>query len=60
VHAHECEIVTVDDVHRLSVQIDRIDDIAVDDIRRYLGKNYLSLVVVPEGMAFMQVEIKFR
>jgi len=60
VHAHECEIVTTDGVHRLSIQIDRIDDVAVDDIRRFLGENYLSLSVVPEGMAFMQVEIKFR
>jgi hypothetical protein len=60
VHAHECEIVTSDEVHRLSVQIDGIDDVAVDDIRTFLGKNYLSLSVVPEGMAFMQVEIKFK
>jgi len=60
VHAHECEIVTTDGVHRISIQIDRIDDVAVDDIRSFLGRNYLSLSVVPEGMAFMQVEIKFR
>jgi len=59
VRAHECEIVTSDDVHRLSIQIDAIDAAAVDDIRGFLGKNYLSLTVVPEGMAFMQVEIRF-
>jgi len=59
VRAHECEIVSNDDVHRLSVQIDGIDAAAVDDIRGFLGRNYLSLTVVPEGMAFMQVEIRF-
>ena len=60
VHAHECEIVTIDDVHRLSVQIDRIDAAVVDDVRAFLGDTYVSLTVVPEGMAFMQVEIKFK
>jgi len=59
VRAHECEIVTADGIHRLSIQIDGIDAAAVDDIRNFLGKNYLSLSVVPEGMAFMQVEIRF-
>ena len=59
VRAHECEIVTSDDIHRLSIQIDGIDAAALDDIRGYLGKSYLSLSVVPEGMAFMQVEIRF-
>lgn len=59
VRAHECEIVTSDTIHRLSIQIDGIDAAAVDDIRSFLGKNYLSLTVVPEGMAFMQVEIRF-
>ena len=60
VRAHECEIVTTDGIHRLSIQIDAIDAAAIDDIRNFLGKNYLSLSVVPEGMAFMQVEIRFR
>jgi hypothetical protein len=60
VHAHECEVVTSDEGHRLSVQIDGIDAAAVDDIRSFLGKNYLSLTIVPEGMAFMQVEIRFN
>ena len=60
VHAHECEIVTSEDVHRLSVQIDGIDAAAVDDIRTFLADSYLSLSIVPEGMAFMQVEIRFR
>ena len=59
VHAHECEIVSVDDVNRLSIQIDGIDAAAVDEIRNFLGDKYLSLMIVPEGMAFMQVEIRF-
>jgi hypothetical protein len=58
-HAHECEIVSTVEFHRLMVQIDGIDAPAVDDIRAFLGASYLSLSVVPEGMAFMQVEIKF-
>ena len=60
VHAHECEIVSSEEFHRLSVQIDGIDAPAVDDIRTFLGDSYISLNVVPEGMAFMQVEIKFK
>jgi hypothetical protein len=60
VDAHECEIVSFDDVHRLSARIDTIDAAAVDAIRAYLGARFTSLVVVPEGMAFMQLEITFR
>jgi hypothetical protein len=48
------------DVYRLTLRIDRIDHETVDDIRRFLGANFVSLVVVPEGMAFMQVEIRFN
>jgi|SRR6185295_15400737 len=59
VHAHECEIVSSEGFHRLSIQIDAIDAAAVDEIREFLGESYLSLRVVPEGMAFMQVEIQF-
>jgi hypothetical protein len=57
VNAHECEIVSADGVHRVSARIDGIDDKAVDDIRAYLGEGFVSLAVVPEGMAFMQAEI---
>ena len=60
VHAHECEFNAGTDIHRLSVQIDEIDAAVVDDIRTFLGNNYLSLRVVPEGMAFMQIQIEFR
>ena len=60
VDAHECEVVTVDGVHQLSAQIDRIDDITVDDLRKFLAGRFISITVVPVGMAFMQVEIVFR
>jgi hypothetical protein len=57
VHAHECEFVSGEGVYRLAARIDRIDTMAVDDIRAFLGATFVSLQVVPEGMAFMQVEI---
>ena len=60
VHAHECELVSQEGQHRLTLRIDRIDHETVDDLRRFLGEGFVSLVVVPEGMAFMQVEIRFR
>jgi hypothetical protein len=60
VHALECEIISEHGAHRLSLRIDRIDHETVDDLRRFLGSGFISLVVVPEGMAFMQVEICFR
>lgn len=59
VHAHECEFVAGDENH-LAIRIDRIDTAAVDDIRAYLGAAFVSLDVVPEGMAFMQVEIRWK
>jgi len=37
-----------------------MDHETVDDLRRFLGDAFISLVVIPEGMAFMQVEIRFR
>ena len=60
VDAHECEVVTVDGINQLSAQIDRIDHTTVDDLREYLAGRFVSITVVPEGMAFMQVEIVFR
>jgi hypothetical protein len=59
-HAHECEFVSAGGMHRLSIQIDSIDAAAVDEIRAYLGDSYITLNVVPEGMAFMKAEIQFR
>jgi hypothetical protein len=59
VRALDCELVSEVGVHRLSLRIDKIDDQTVDDVRTFLGTNFISLVVVPEGMAFMQLELQF-
>jgi hypothetical protein len=56
VHAQECELISTEDSHRLSLRIDRIDHDTVDDLRHFLGPDFISLNVVPEGMAFMQLE----
>jgi len=60
VDAHECEVVTVDGINQLSAQIDRIDHTTVDELREFLAGSFISITVVPEGMAFMQVQIVFR
>jgi hypothetical protein len=60
VHAHECELVAEAVTYRLSLRIDRIDHDTVDDLRKFLADRFISLVVVPEGMAFMQLELRFR
>ena len=59
VRALECELVSEESAHRLSLRIDKIDHETVDDLRTFLGPNFISLVVVPEGMAFMQLELRF-
>ena len=59
VHALECELISEKGQHRLTLRIDRIDHETVDDLRVFLGDGFISLIVVPEGMAFMQVEIRF-
>lgn len=59
VHAQECELVSEAGVHRLSLRIDRIDYATVNELRDFLGSTFISLAVVPEGMAFMQLEIQF-
>ena len=59
VHAHECELGSDNGRHRLSLRIDKIDDGTVDDLREFLGAGFISLTVVPEGMAFMQLELVF-
>jgi hypothetical protein len=59
VHALECELVSDQGTHRLSLRIDKIDHDTVDDLRRFLGSGFISLTVVPEGMAFMQLELIF-
>lgn len=60
VRALECELISEGDTHRLTLRIDRIDHETIDDLRKFLGEQFLSLTVVPEGMAFMQVEIRFN
>jgi hypothetical protein len=60
VHALECELVSDNGQHRLSLRIDRIDSDTVDDLRKFLADGFISLAVVPEGMAFMQLELHFR
>ena len=60
VHALECELVAEEGAHRLTLRIDRMDHETMDDLRKFLADGFISLVVVPEGMAFMQVEIRFR
>ena len=59
VHALECELVTEDGVHRLSLRIDSITHETIDELRRFLADKFISLTVVPEGMAFMQLELRF-
>jgi hypothetical protein len=60
VNAHECEIISTEGKHLVSARIDSIDHTTVDELRAFLGEKFISLVVVPEGMAFMQLEIHFR
>jgi hypothetical protein len=59
VRALDCELVSEAGVHRLSLRIDRIDDKTIDELRSFLGGAFISLAVVPEGMAFMQLELEF-
>jgi hypothetical protein len=60
VHALECELTSAGDEHKLTLRIDEISHETIDDLRTFLGKGFISVVVVPEGMAFMQTEIRFR
>ena len=60
VRALECEVVAENGICRLGLRIDRMDDKTVDDLRGFLGDSFISLAVIPEGMAFMQTEISFR
>ena len=59
VHAHECELVSESGTHRLALRIDKIDYQTIDDLRQFLGPHFIFLAVVPEGMAFMQLELEF-
>jgi hypothetical protein len=59
VHAHDCELVSDSGIHRLSLRIDKIEHATVDDLRQFLADSFVSLTVVPEGMAFMQLDLVF-
>ena len=60
VQADECEFVSDGELRRLAARIDRIDQATMDEIRTFLGPDLVSLVVIPEGMAFMTLEVTFR
>lgn len=60
VHAQECELVSEGEAYRLALRIDSISHETIDELRTFLGNNFVSLAVVPEGMAFMQLELRFR
>jgi hypothetical protein len=60
VHALECELVAEDAGYRLTLRIDGIGHETIDELRTFLAGNFVSLAVVPEGMAFMQLELRFR
>ena len=60
VHAQECELVSDNGTHRLNLRIDIITHQTIDEIRAFLGGGLTSMTVVPEGMAFMQLELVFQ
>ena len=60
VHALECELVSGDEGHRLTLRIDSINHETMDELRAFLADKFVFLTVVPEGMAFMQLELRFR
>ena len=56
----DCELVSEGDQHTATLRIDQLDAPLVDEVRNFLGDAYISLDVVPEGMAFMLAEVRFR
>jgi hypothetical protein len=60
VDAHECEVVSNEGRHHVAARIDVLDHRTVDEIRAFLADKFVSLSVVPEGMAFMQLEVEFK
>jgi len=56
----DCELVGEGDLHRATLRIDRIDVPLLEELREFLGDSFVSLEIVPEGMAFMLAEIRFR
>ena len=60
VDAHESEVAWADGLHHISAQIDRFDHATFETLRNFLGARFVSVTIVPEGMAFMQVQIIFQ
>jgi hypothetical protein len=58
--ALDCELLTMDGVHRATLRVDHMEDDTVDELRKLIGEDFLSLSLVPEGMAFMLAEVRFR
>ena len=58
--ALDCELVADADLHRATFRIDQLDQDAVDDVRKLLKGDFVSLTIVPEGMAFMLAEVTFH
>jgi len=56
----DCELTSDGGVHRATLRIDQLSATLVDEIREFLGPDFVSLNVVPEGMAFMLAEVRFR
>ena len=56
----DCELISLPNLYKATLRIDHIDDNLVDKIRELLGSDFLSLSVVPEGMAFMLAEVNFK
>ena len=56
----DCELTSEGDLHRATMRVDRIDADIVDSVREFLGESYVDLTLVPEGMAFMLAEVRFR
>ena len=56
----DCELVSDGDLHRATLRIDHIEAPVIDQVRNALGPAFVSLSLIPEGMAFMLAEIKFR
>lgn len=60
VHAQEVELVSERGHHLLSLQIDEIGHETIEELQKFLGKSFVSINIVPEGMAFMRAEIRFK
>ena len=58
--ALDCELISDGSLHRATFRIDTLDQDKVDELRQLLGTDFVSLNVVPEGMAFMLAEVTFR